>query len=67
MNVYECRRWFDDGAQEPGVWLGALIIAAESEQQAREVYRQYEEFPPVEVIQWQGVTATGEPRLLYDW
>lgn len=60
MQVYECRR------RHSGGWLGYLLIAAESPEQALEVYTQFERLPPAQMVVWEGVSAEGEARLLTD-
>ena len=61
MNVYECRRKHPDG------WAGVLIVAAEDEERAIQLYALYENDAPHSVMPWEGVTATGEARLLIDF
>lgn len=62
LNVYECRRSAYDSS------MGASIFAAQDTHQVNELYSI--EFPwrplPMLIIQWQDVTATGQPRVLYN-
>lgn len=58
LTIFECRRW------HPGGWSGCLIIAASDEAEARSVFANFEQRPPVSVITWEDVFALGEPRLL---
>lgn len=63
LNVYECRRYTDPDDS----WAGALIIAAHDEDEAVAIFRQREsedDTPDVHV--WDGISATGEPRVLYN-
>ena len=41
-----------------------MIIAASDEAEARSVFANFEQRPPVSVIVWEDVFALGEPRLL---
>lgn len=62
MNVYVCQRW-----KEFDSWMGALIIAANSEEEAIAFFVQTEDNLPADVIIMVGVIAVGhEPRVLYD-
>lgn len=64
MNVYECRRFV------PGVansWAGAMIIAAESEDQAQAIFARFENRLPYQVVVWPDVMASGEPRVLCEF
>jgi len=47
MNIYECRRYKSNSGD---CWSGALIIVAESEQEAIDIFREYEHGnEPVEI------------------
>ena len=50
MNVYECRRYNenDDFVEE---WMGALIICAESEEAAKDIFTQNEDEKPKQTIE----------------
>lgn len=64
MQVYVCQRWLEHAED----WKGALLIAAHSEQEAIEVYvyAEWHREPPKSIYILAGVTAIGEPRVLYD-
>lgn len=66
LQIYECRRWSDQGSEFES-WAGALIIAAESEAQAAAIFQKYDSREgPEQIVVWPSVTADGEPRVLYD-
>jgi len=50
MNIYECRRYHDE---DPFVeeWLGALIICAESKEDAEDIFTQEEYKKPKQTIE----------------
>lgn len=66
LQVWECRRFASSGDES----AGALIIAAHDQDEARAIYREreggdgYYGLPDMHL--WEGVTATGAPRVLYD-
>ena len=77
MNVYICYR-YDDPFDR---WMGASIVAADSEQDAGRLMVDYEEDTncyetpeeyresyswPKRIVMLADVTATGEPRVLYE-
>lgn len=62
LRIYSCRRGID--GQDPG-WSGGLIIAATSEEEARELYKRHDEGSedgPFEVFD---ITPT-KPGVIYN-
>ena len=66
LNIYECRRWTDDGESTREPWSGALIVAAINEWQAKRIAYQKNPYEIEQIVQWPLVWAAGEPRILYD-
>lgn len=63
LSVYEVRRW-DSHDRES--WRGALIIAANNQSEAFELFWQHEDDLASEIVTIDGVFAIGVPRVLYD-
>lgn len=63
LNVYECRRHRQEHS-----WAGALVVAAKDTHQANQLCASHEPWRalPAVIIEWQGVTASGPPRVLYN-
>lgn len=79
MNLYICYRYNPDD-KSPSWWAGVLVVVAESEEQAGQLVVRHERWFPIpenfdyhQSDNWPGkvervanVTATGEPRIIYD-
>lgn len=50
MNIYECRRYNENDDFVEG-WLGALIICAESEEEAERIFIQNEDEKPEQIVE----------------
>lgn len=50
MNIYECRRYNDEDVFVEE-WMGALIICAESEEAAEDIFIQNEDKKPKQIIE----------------
>ncbi|MCX5657870.1 MAG: hypothetical protein NTZ48_06590 [Candidatus Omnitrophica bacterium] len=62
LKVYECRRYQGDD-----YWLGCLIVAAEDKCGAWTIFYNKEDCEePIEIIEIEGLFATGEERVLYN-
>jgi len=62
LNVYECRRFEQNGND----WMGALLIAARTEEQANSIFAEIEGEPAKDTLLMDGVYASGDPRVIYD-
>lgn len=63
LKVYECRRYKQGDCED---FCGSLIIAAENEHSAISIFDKREDDYPEEMIEMEGVFATGEERVLYN-
>lgn len=63
LSVYEVRRWHTHDGES---WRGALIIAANNETEAFDLFWQHEHDLASQLVTIDGVFAVGVPRVLYD-
>jgi hypothetical protein len=64
LQLFNCTRWNMDNYT---TWLGGLLILAEDEKQAREIFRANERGKEPEMVDSvPGVYGTGEARLIYE-
>ncbi len=66
MNLYECRRWDEEENEH---WRGALLIAAQDEEDASELFVQNDEgeWQPEKIVKLATLSCEdGEAYVVYD-
>lgn len=64
LRLWACRRFKKGDGEE---WAGALLVVAPDFDSAKLIFSGWERGNlPLEIEQVDGVTATGEPRIVYD-